>query len=160
MSIVSLEGGSSFAAEREMLHVAQLDARHGRSALHARVVSECVVDGLDRFHLRRSCGSWAFRRAVIVPRSQPVGLLHIRSRVLSFRAAVVGGIFFAVDRRHMRRISVAIRSPDSEFLPVCIDPFPKLVTGNPSLVPCAAFGAHDIRRKPVAIAAAEAPAMV
>ena len=43
-SIVYLEGGSSFAAEREMLHVAQLDARHGRSALHARVVSECVVE--------------------------------------------------------------------------------------------------------------------
>jgi len=43
-SIVYLEGGSSFAAEREMLHVARLDARHGRSALHARVVSECVFE--------------------------------------------------------------------------------------------------------------------
>ncbi len=43
-SIVYLEGGSSFAAEREMLHVARLDARHGRSALHARVVSECVLE--------------------------------------------------------------------------------------------------------------------
>jgi hypothetical protein len=64
--------------------------------------------------------------------------LHIRSRVLSFRPAAVSGIFFAVDRCQMRRIFIEIRSANSKLLPVCI----------------------DIGRKPVAIAAAEAPAMV
>jgi hypothetical protein len=38
--------------------------------------------------------------------------LHIRSRVLSFRLAVMSGIFFAVDRCQMRRISIEIRSPE------------------------------------------------
>src|SRR5258706_452522 len=79
---------------------------------------------------------------------------------MSFCAAVVGGIFFAVDRCHMRGIFVEIRSSDSKFLPMFIDPFPEVLTGNPSLVPCPALDAHDIGRKPVAIAAAEAPAMV
>jgi hypothetical protein len=86
--------------------------------------------------------------------------LHIRSRVLSFRPAAVSGIFFAVDRCQMRRIFIEIRSPDSKLLPVCIDPFPEAFSRNPSLHPCRAFDAHDIGRKPVAIAAAEAPAMV
>src|SRR5258706_10364761 len=85
--------------------------------------------------------------------------LHIRSRVLSFRHAVMSGIFFAVDRRQMHRISIEIRSPDSKLLPVCIDPFPEAFSGNPSLRPCRAFDADNIGRKPVAKAAAEAPAM-
>src|SRR4029450_10502801 len=98
--------------------------------------------------------------AVIVPHSQPFALLHIRFRVLSFRAAAVSSIFLAVDRRQMRRISIEIRSPDSKLLAVWIDPFPEVFSGNPSLRPCRAFDAHDIGGKPVAIAAAEAPAMV
>src|SRR5260370_7916617 len=60
----------------------------------------------------------------------------------------------------MRRISIEIRSPDSKLLPVCIDPFPEAFSGNPSLRPCRAFDADNIGRKPVAIAAAEAAAMV
>ena len=97
---------------------------------------------------------------MVVPPSEPVALLHIRSRVLNFRLAVVSGIFFAVDRCQMRRISIEIRSADSKLLPVCIDPFPEAFSGNPSLRPCRAFDAHDIGGKPVAIATAEAPAMV
>jgi hypothetical protein len=73
---------------------------------------------------------------------------------------MMSGIFFAVDRCQMRRISIEIRSPDSKFLAACIDPFPEAFGGNPSLRPCRAFDADDIGRKPVAIAAAEAPAMV
>jgi len=97
---------------------------------------------------------------VIVPHSQPIALLHIRSCVLNFRSAAVRGIFLAVDRCHMRRIFIEIRSPDSKVLPVCIDPFPEAFSGNPSLRPCRAFDAYDVGRKPVAIATAEAPAMV
>src|SRR5258707_3215027 len=97
--------------------------------------------------------------AVIVPRSQPGALLHLRFRVLSFRPAA-GGIFLAVDWCHMRRISIEIRPPNSKLLAVFIDPFPEAFGGNPSLRPGSAFDAHHIGRKPPAIAAAEAPAMV
>ena len=80
--------------------------------------------------------------------------------MLNFRSAVVLRIFIAVDRRHMGRVSVEIRPPDAKFVPVRIDPLPKLFTGSPSLVPCAALDAHDIGSKPVAVAAAEAPTVV
>src|SRR3954453_17697839 len=60
----------------------------------------------------------------------------------------------------MRRIFIEIGSPDSILLPVCIDPFPESYRRIPSLVPCPAVDAHDIGRKPVAIAAAGASAMV
>jgi hypothetical protein len=43
---------------------------------------------------------------------------------------------------------------------VCINPFPETFSGNGLMRPCGAFDAHDVGRKPVAIAAAEAPAMV
>src|ERR1700692_2001019 len=98
--------------------------------------------------------------AVTVPRSQPGALLDIRFRVLGFRPAAMGGIFHAVGRCQMRRISVEIGSPDSELLAVCINPFPEVFRGSPSLSLGPAFDAHDIGGKPVAIAAAEAPAMV
>jgi hypothetical protein len=97
---------------------------------------------------------------MIITRSDPVALLHIRSRVLSFRLAAVSGIFLAVDRCHMRWISIEIGSSDSKLLPVCIDPFPEDFSGSPSLCPCGAFDAHDIGGKPVAVAAAEAPAVI
>jgi hypothetical protein len=38
--------------------------------------------------------------------------------VLSFRPAVVSGIFFAVDRCQMRRIFIEIRSPDSKHVTI------------------------------------------
>src|SRR6266702_3881617 len=68
--------------------------------------------GSDRSRLRRSCGSWAFRHAVIVPHGDPVALLDIRFRALSFRLAAVSGIFLAVRRCEMRRISIEIGSSD------------------------------------------------
>src|ERR1700751_6071462 len=72
----------------------------------------------------------------------------------------MSGIFLAVDRCHMRRIPIKIRSPDSKLLPVCIDPFPEVFTGTISLVPCLDLDAHDVGRESVAVAAARAPAMV
>src|SRR5260221_1654586 len=100
-----------------------------------------------------------FGHATIIPRSQPVAPLNTRFRELNFGPAV-SGIFFAVGRRHMRRISIQIRSPDSKLVAVCIDPFPQAFGESPPLRSCRAFDAHDIGGKPVAIAAAEAPAMV
>jgi len=115
---------------------------------------------LDDSRLRRSCGSWAFSHVVIVPHSLSVAFPHVRSRVLSYRPAVVIGIFLAVERCHMRRISVEIRPPDPKLLPMFIDSFPEDFRGSPSLIPCPALDAYDIGRKPVAVATAEAPAMV
>lgn len=78
----------------------------------------------------------------------------------SFRPAVVRGIFDTVDRRYMWRIPIKIRSPDSKFSPVRINPFPEGFTGMISLVPRLAPDAHDIGCKSVAVAAAKAPTMV
>src|SRR5258708_25991932 len=64
-----------------------------------------------------------FRHAAIVPHSQPFALLDIRFRVLSFRTAAAGGIFLAVDRRQMLRISLDIQSPQSKLPAVCHHPF-------------------------------------
>src|SRR5258705_12685124 len=84
--------------------------------------------------------------AVIVPRSQPGALLHLRFRVLSFRPAA-GGIFLAVDRCHMRRISIQIRPPNSQLLAVVNDPYPETFGGSPSLRAGAASVARHIGRK-------------
>src|SRR5450631_154926 len=96
---------------------------------------------------------------MIVPHGQAFSCPQIRCRV-SCLATVVSGVFLAVDGRDVRRISVEIGPSDSELLPVGIDPFPKRFGGNPSLRACSASDTHDVGRKPVAIAAAEAPAMV
>ena len=49
-----------------------------------------------------------------------------RSRVLCIRSGAVIGIFFAVDRCHMGWIFIKIRSPDSKFLAVQVNPFPQV----------------------------------
>ena len=80
--------------------------------------------------------------------------------MLRIRIDVVSDIFFAIDRTDMRRISIEIRSPDSKLFFVRIDPFPQLSTGSQSLCTGLALYAHEIGRSPVAIAAAEASAMI
>ena len=115
----------------------------------------CTSTGSDRSG--RSCGSLMFHP--IVAYGLPAVLLRIRSCVNSFRRTVCR-IFLAVDRCQMRRISIEIRSPDSKLLLVCIDPFPEAFGGGQPLRPCPTFDAHDIGRKPVAIAAAKAPPVV
>ena len=97
---------------------------------------------------------------MIIARSQVLALLRVRSGVMSFRYAMVSGIFLAVDRCDMRRIPVGIGPPDSKLLAVRIDPFPEVFTGDISLIPRRALDAHDIGRKPMAIAAARAAAMI
>src|SRR4029077_838769 len=113
-----------------------------------------------RAHPRWLCGFRTRCRAVIVARSQVLVLLPVRSRVMSFRCTVVRRVFLAVDRCHMHWISVGVRSPDSKLLPVRIDPFPEVFAGDISLIARLALDAHDISRKPVAIAAAGAAAVV
>ena len=75
--------------------------------------------------------------------------------MLQFGPAALNGIFFAVDRRNMRRILTGIRSPDTEVFAVGIDPFPLVFSCPVSLGTCLALYAHDIGRQPMAIAAAE-----
>ena len=73
---------------------------------------------------------------------------------------VVIGIFLAVDRRHVRGVSIEIGPSDSKLLPVCIDPFPEGFSGSETLRPCRTIDAHNIRRKPVAIASTEAASVI
>jgi hypothetical protein len=72
----------------------------------------------------------------------------------------VRGIFLAVDRCDMRRVPAEIWAPNSELLPMRINPLPELFGGSPSLVASSALDAHDICRKPMPIATAGAPAMI
>src|SRR4030081_2059020 len=78
----------------------------------------------------------------------------------SFYSGMVISIFLAVDRCHVRGVSIEIRPSDSKLLPVCIDPFPEGFSGSPTLRPCRTIDAHNIRRKPVAIASTEATSMI
>src|SRR5262245_45758015 len=121
---------------------------------------------LGRSRLRRSCGDRAFRSgfflhglldAFLYVRAR-ILLLHVRAR--SFRAAAAGGVFLAVDRPDMRGIAVEIGTPDAEILAVGIDPFPEGFGRNPALRLGRALGADDVGRKPVAIAAAGAAAVI
>src|SRR5271169_3698498 len=73
---------------------------------------------------------------------------------------MVIGIFLAVDRSHMRRISIEIGPADSEFLAVVIDPFPQDVAGSLPLRPRCAVDAHDIGRKPMTVAAVGTAAVI
>ena len=84
----------------------------------------------------------------------PDALFHVQRR--GFDPATVIGIFLAVDRRHMRGVSIEIRPSDSKLLPVRIDPLPEGFGGGETLRPRRTVDAHNIRRKPVAVAAAEA----
>jgi hypothetical protein len=64
--------------------------------------------------------------AMIVPLLVLLHIRYIRSRVWSFRRAVVSAIFFAVDRCQMRRTFIDIRSPDSSSFPYASIHFQKL----------------------------------
>src|SRR5215813_11253043 len=75
------------------------------------------------------------------------------------RAAFIG-IFFAINWRNMRWIPVEIRPPDPKLFFVLVDPFPQDFTPRASLGTRVAVHAHDIGRKPMAIATAAAATMV
>src|SRR4051812_19851091 len=97
---------------------------------------------------------------MIVPHRQALSLLHIQFGLSRCPSAVVIGVLLAVDGGDVRRIPAEIGACDSDLLAMVIDPLPKRFGGTPPLCACSAFDAHDIGRQPVAIAAAEAPAMV
>src|SRR6202043_2890132 len=105
-----------------------------------------------RSQLRGGCSSRALRETRVIPYGHALHLLHVRSRV--FGAAVVRGIFLAVDRCDMRRVPAEIWAPDSELLPMRINPLPELFGGSPSLDASSAPDTHDIGRKPMPIATA------
>ena len=78
----------------------------------------------------------------------------------AFAALRLSGIFFAINRRNMRRILVEIRSTDPKFFFVRVDPLPQDFAPRASLRARLALHAHKIGRKPVAVATAATPAMV
>ena len=87
-------------------------------------------------------------------------ILCLQPGLLYIRPAALTGIFLAVDWTYMRRVAIEIRSPDPKLVLVGIDPFPQLLALEVSLHTGVTPYAHEIGRKPVAIAAAAAPAMV
>src|SRR5882724_11693167 len=113
---------------------------------------------LARPRLRRSGGDRAFRRWVFLRRLL-VALLHI-SRACGLRPAAARDIFLAVGRSDMRRIAIEVGSPDAKILAIRIDPFPERLGRDPALRLRRALGADDVGRKPVAITAAGAAAVI
>jgi hypothetical protein len=69
------------------------------------------------------------------------------------------GIFFPIDRRHMRRIFIEIWSPDAKLW-MQVDPVPQFVACHPSLPISATTYADNISREPVAIPTAETSAVI
>src|SRR5207249_2284194 len=80
------------------------------------------------------------------------------SRKLRIYPALIG-IFLTVDRRNVRWIFIEVGSPDPIFLAVRVDPLPQDFARDPSLRPRLAPDTPAIGCKPMAIAAAPAPAM-
>src|SRR5580765_7795944 len=60
----------------------------------------------------------------------------------------------------MRRISIKVGAGDPKFLLARIDPLPQFYGRGESLQTGLALDAHEISRKPVAVAAAAAAAMI
>src|SRR5262245_54871678 len=110
-----------------------------------------------RSQLRGGCSPRALRDTRVRPCGHALHLPGCRSRL--FEAALVRRIFPAVDRCDMGRVPAEIGASDSELLDMRINPRPKLIRGSPSLVARFALHAHDIRRQPAAITAAQAAAM-
>ena len=63
-------------------------------------------------------------------------------------AAALGRIFFAVKRPHMRRVSIPIRSCDSQLLLVRIDPLPQHFAVAKPLQAGFPLHAHEIGCRP------------
>src|SRR6476646_2675702 len=87
-------------------------------------------------------------------------LLRLHSRLLRYHAPALSRIFRAVERGHVRRVSIEIRTRDPKLLLMRVNPLPQLLGGGVALRTVRAFDAHEIGRKPVAVPAAPAPAMV
>src|SRR5689334_8873465 len=84
----------------------------------------------------------------------------VRSQESRPGSAALVGILLAVDRPDMRRIAIEIRAPDPELLLARIDPLPHLHGRCEALQTGLALDAHQIGRKPVAVPAAAAAAMI
>ena len=98
--------------------------------------------------LRRDCCAWR-------PDSSLRGLRFAHSS-----AAALIRIFLAVKRPDMRRVSIPIRSCNSQLLLVRIDPLPQHFAVAKPLQAGFALHAHEIGCKAVPIAAASAAAMI
>jgi hypothetical protein len=139
-----------------MIDSADLPAKSaGGTHLQARGFKKA---SLDAFHLR-GCRSWAVRLGVVLVRGRLVMSLRLRH---AFRMGVTAfvGIFLAVDRPDVGRISIEIRPSYAELFFVRIDPLPQVFACNPSLTTGRTLDADNIGRKPMAIAAAATPAVV
>src|SRR6516225_4966556 len=105
-------------------------------------------------------GESHLRRVAFIGMFFAINRRNMRSGEARLRRVAFIGMFFAINRRNMRWILVEIRSRDPEFFFVRVDPLPQDFTPRASLHTRLALHAHEIGRKPMAIATAAAPAMV
>ena len=94
------------------------------------------------------------RVAAMFASSNAVVLLRLHFRLLRYHAPALSRVFHAVERGHVRRVSIEIRTRDPKLLLMRIDPLPQLLGRGVSLRTVLAFDAHEIGRKPVAVPAA------
>ena len=113
-----------------------------------------------RDRLDRALGFLAFvRRRLRAGRRLCAACAFVVCNLAHRRPAALGRIFLAIDRRDMRRISIKIWPADPKLRLVRIDPLPQLFACGESLQAGLPLDAHEIDGKPVAIAAAAAPAV-
>src|SRR6516164_2521332 len=119
--------------------------RAGRRFCAARAFALCNLSRRRLRAGRRFCAACAFAVCNLACGRGP--------------AAAFGRIFLAIDRPDMWRISIEIWPADPKLLLVRIDPLPQHFACGESLQTGLTLDAHEIDGKPVAIAAAAAPAV-
>jgi hypothetical protein len=92
-----------------------------------------------------------FSPALLCFQSRSLLIVRSQFRLLHRSPAALVGIFPAIDRRDMRRVSIEIRTSDPKFLLVRIDPLPQLFARGVSLRTVLALNAHDVGGKRMGI---------
>ena len=87
-------------------------------------------------------------------------LRSCRSCLLNFLFRSMIGVFLSVYRSDVWRVSIQIRSADTKFTAVCVDPIPKKAARHQALRGVLAIGAHDVGCKAVSVASTPAAAVI
>jgi hypothetical protein len=125
-----------FSRSRTAIIASTLPIAAGFTSLPASMNKRVRYRNLGSLSSLSYCSSRALRETQDIPCGRALRLLHVRSRLFDahllrvrfrlFDAAVVLGVFLPVDRCDMRRVPAEIWAPDSELLPMSINPLPEL----------------------------------
>jgi hypothetical protein len=95
-----------------------------RNSLKDDIRNQLICAAYDRSAHKRHF--MRHSREFASPLKAEIGALALQSRVFRFRVhSALSGVFFAIDGRNVRWISVEIGSPDPKFLAVRVDPVPQ-----------------------------------